>query len=435
MLPRALTIAGSDSGGGAGIQADLKTFAALGVYGTSAITSVTAQNTLGVAGVSDLDPEFVGLQVETVLSDIGADAVKTGMLSHSGIIKSVADQIRAFALDRLVVDPVMIAKSGHHLLVPEAREALVRDLMPLALVLTPNVHEAEVLTGRSIQNLQDMEKAARELVSLGPSHVVVKGGHLEGVATDILFDGQRLHYFRGERRMTRNTHGTGCTFAAAITAALARGSSVIDAVGEAKCYINTALAHALDLGQGHGPTHHLAGLYREAGRYRLLEALGQAVTILEGEPGLGRLLPEVQSNLVAVAPYAEGPQDIMGLTGRLVRCGDAVRALGFPLCGASRYLAALLWPVHQRWPHIAAAMNVRLDQEVLAACRRLNWRLQELAPDSGPSRWASLAAEASPQVLFDRGGWGKEPQARVLASDPGLVVEMVLALHREMEFR
>ncbi|MEA3345264.1 MAG: bifunctional hydroxymethylpyrimidine kinase/phosphomethylpyrimidine kinase [Chloroflexota bacterium] len=267
-MPRVLTIAGSDSGGGAGIQADLKTFAALGVYGMSAITSVTAQNTTGVQGVSDLPPEFVGLQIESVVSDIGVDGVKTGMLPSAGIIEVVADKVREHALPHLVVDPMMVAGSGELLLQPEAREALVELLLPLAEVLTPNLYEARALTGLAIEGVEDMRRAAETIHALGPRYVVVKGGHLEAEPVDLLYDGQHFALLQGERIVTPHTHGTGCTFASAIAAGLAKGLPVEEAVREAKGYITEAIRHALPLGHGHGPVDHFAALYQATGRCR-----------------------------------------------------------------------------------------------------------------------------------------------------------------------
>src|SRR5437764_10651806 len=209
--PTALTVAGSDSGGGAGIQADLKTFQALGVYGTSALTAITAQNTLGVRAVHEIPTNIIAAQIDAVADDIGVDAAKTGMLSSAEIIGTVAERIRHWRLDRLVVDPVMVAKSGDRLLREDAVQALVRDLLPLALVLTPNLPEAEVLVGRSIETDDDIRQAARDILALGPRAVVMKGGHRAGDATDLLFDGHTFHTFASERIDTPNTHGTGCT--------------------------------------------------------------------------------------------------------------------------------------------------------------------------------------------------------------------------------
>lgn len=208
-IPRALTIAGSDSGGGAGIQADLKTFSAFGVFGMTAITALTAQNTTGVYGVVEIAPEFVAQQIEVVVTDIGVDAVKTGMLANAAIIEAVAAKIQEHHLQPLVVDPVMIAKSGAPLLKPEAVDALKTHLLPLATVVTPNLHEASALTGRSITNLEEMRDAARTLCGLGASNVVVKGGHLAGAAVDVLFDGEDFIEFHSERLAHPDTHGTG----------------------------------------------------------------------------------------------------------------------------------------------------------------------------------------------------------------------------------
>jgi hydroxymethylpyrimidine/phosphomethylpyrimidine kinase len=264
---RALTIAGSDSGGGAGIQADLKTFAALGVYGMSALTAITAQNTVGVQGVFELPADFVGLQIDSVVTDIGVDAVKTGMLANAEIIAMVATKVREHNLPNLVVDPVMVAKSGDPLLREDAYQALVRELIPLAKVLTPNLHEARVLTGLEIGGLEQMREAARAIHELGAQNVVVKGGHLPGSdeSVDILYDGHDFIEFTAPRVETRNTHGTGCTFASAIAAELAKGKSVTEAVRAAKEFITMALQHSLTLGRGHGPTNHFAALYQKAG--------------------------------------------------------------------------------------------------------------------------------------------------------------------------
>ena len=257
-MPNALTIAGSDSGGGAGIQADLKTFAALGVFGTSAITSVTAQNTVGVQGVHDLPPEFVGRQIDSVLEDIVIDAAKTGMLSNAAIIEVVAEKVKAHAITRLVVDPVMVAKGGAPLLQSGAVKALIEHLLPLALVVTPNVPEAEVLWGQRIVGLAEMREAAQRIHGLGPRYVVLKGGHLGARAIDLLYDGSTFTMLDAERIDTPHTHGTGCVFSAAITAELARGSSVPQAVATAKRFITAAIRHGFQLGKGIGPTDPMA---------------------------------------------------------------------------------------------------------------------------------------------------------------------------------
>lgn len=256
MLAKALTIAGSDSGGGAGIQADLKTFAALNVYGMSAITAITAQNTCGVDAVQAIDPEIVAAQIRAVMTDIGVTAAKTGMLFSAPIIQAVATTIQDLSLRPLVVDPVMVATSGDRLLQPEAEESLRQYILPLATVLTPNLAETAVLVGYKVATLEAMRDAAVTLIANGVGAVVIKGGHAVVKATDVFYDGKTMELLQGTVIDTPNTHGTGCTFAAAICAFLARGMPLLAAVRHAKAYLTGALQHSLSIGQGSGPVGH-----------------------------------------------------------------------------------------------------------------------------------------------------------------------------------
>jgi hydroxymethylpyrimidine/phosphomethylpyrimidine kinase len=245
----------------------LKTFAALGVYGSSALTAVTAQNTLGVFGVQEISPEVVAAQIDAVVADIGADATKTGMLSSAPIIAAVADRVRAHDLPALVVDPVMVAKSGDRLLRADAVAALRELLLPLAALVTPNIPEAEALVGRQLTSDEDLREAARTIADLGARAVLIKGGHRPGDADDLLYDGLNFQTFHATRLKTQHTHGTGCTLSAAIAAYLARGRSLADAVDAAKQYLTGALAAAYPIGAGHSPVHHFYQLWTEgAGR-------------------------------------------------------------------------------------------------------------------------------------------------------------------------
>lgn len=255
-IRKALTIAGSDSGAGAGIQADLKTFAALGVYGTSAITAITAQNTLGVTQIFALTPKLVAAQIDAVIDDIGAHALKTGMLANAPIIEIIARKIDEHRLKNLVVDPVMVATSGDLLIEKDAVTALRSRLIPLAAVATPNIPEAEQLTGRELRTSRDIEEAARRIVAMGAKTVVIKGGHRRGPAVDLFFDGKRLRALSAARIRTKNTHGTGCTFSAAIAAYLAKGEAVGSAIALAKKYITEAILKGFAVGGGHSPVHH-----------------------------------------------------------------------------------------------------------------------------------------------------------------------------------
>jgi hydroxymethylpyrimidine/phosphomethylpyrimidine kinase len=257
--PVVLTIAGSDSGAGAGIQADLKTFAALGVYGVSVITAITAQNTVGVRAVQEVSPAVIAAQLDAVAEDFSIAALKTGMLSSAAIIETVVAGLRRHALRRLVVDPVMIAKSGDRLLREDAVDTLRRALLPLAAVVTPNIPEAEVLAGIAIRTQADRVAAGRAIMKLGAHAVVIKGGHSDDdPIVDLLVDSVGVHEFRAARIATGSTHGTGCTFSAAIAAALGRDEDLATAVGEARAYLSRALAQAPGLGHGHGPLNHFS---------------------------------------------------------------------------------------------------------------------------------------------------------------------------------
>jgi hydroxymethylpyrimidine/phosphomethylpyrimidine kinase len=260
-IRKALTVAGSDSGAGAGIQADLKTFAALGVYGTSVITAITAQNTLGVTKVFEVSSDMVGAQIDAIMDDIGAHALKTGMLANSAIIEIVARKIREHGIRNLVVDPVMVAKGGDRLLRKDAIEALRSRLIPLATVVTPNLPEAEELTGFKLARAGAIKEAAKRIVEMGAKSVVIKGGHRRGPATDLFYDGKNFSDLVAARVRTRHTHGTGCTFSAAIAANLAKGEKLEKAVRDAKRFISDAIRGAFPVGAGHGPVHHFHALW------------------------------------------------------------------------------------------------------------------------------------------------------------------------------
>lgn len=262
---RALTIAGSDTCGGAGIQADLKSFSANGVYGMSVITAVTAQNTMGVFGIQDINPEMIESQIDVIFDDIRVDAIKIGMVSKIESIKAIAKALKkAPKLPVIVLDPVMISKSGFNLLSKDAKDTLVKELFPLATLITPNLPEAEEILGIEISNLEEMKEAALKLKELGPRAVLVKGGHLEEDATDLLFDGKNFMFLPQERINTKHTHGTGCTLSSAIAANLAKNMSIDEAVKEGKRYITVAIEHGFELGKGVGPTNHFYELYKKA---------------------------------------------------------------------------------------------------------------------------------------------------------------------------
>jgi hydroxymethylpyrimidine kinase/phosphomethylpyrimidine kinase len=443
-MKRILTIAGSDSGGGAGIQTDLKTITVLGGYGMSVITALTAQNTVGVQAVFELPLGFIEKQIDSVIQDIGVDAVKTGMLSNSRIVGLVAAKIKEYGLKCVVVDPVMLAKSGDPLLKEEAQKSLREELIPLASVVTPNLPEASVLCGYTVHDLATMKKAARHIHELGPENVLIKGGHLEGEIIDLLFDGKTFHEYRGPSIHTKNTHGTGCTFASAIATELAKGNPVQAAVKRAKDFITTAIRFSLPLGKGHGPTNPYALIAREAERLSVLSDLKAAFEKLR-KSKVGALIPEVQSNLGYALPYAQGPEDVAAFPGRISRFHDSVATLSGPEYNTSRHVANIILTVMKRDSQFRSALNIRFSDEIIRACSSAGFTVRsfdrsdepiEIKEREGSSlEWGTeqvLKNGEIPDMIFDRGDVGKEPMVRIIGKTPDEVVRKVFRVQREM---
>lgn len=257
-----LSIAGSDCSGGAGIQADLKTFSAHGVFGMSAVVSVVAENTSRVLDIQDVTPDMIGKQIDAVFEDIQVDAVKVGMLSTAECMETVASKLRQYQPRHIVIDPVMYAKNGSPLMDPNAIETLITQIIPCATVLTPNIPEAECITGDTIASVEDMKRVAKRIHNMGCENVIIKGGHATGDAVDILYDGTAFYEYEVARIDTKNTHGTGCTFSSSIASNLAKGKDITVATEKAKAYITMAISHSLSIGKGHGPTHHFYDLYQ-----------------------------------------------------------------------------------------------------------------------------------------------------------------------------
>lgn len=439
-MKKVLTIAGSDSGGGAGIQADIKTITLLGSYGMSVITALTAQNTVGIEAVLGVPESFVGKQIDAVLKDIGADAVKVGMLANAKILKIVAGKIRKYKIDKVIVDPVMVAKSGHVLLSRQAHGALKSHLLPLTFVLTPNIPEASALCGIEIRNLKDLEKAAKAIYHLGPKNVLIKGGHLEdGKALDLLYDGKEFFEYTAERIETKNTHGTGCSYSAAISTFIAQGEPVFKAIQKAKQFITNAIRFSLDIGKGHGPVNPYAPVAREMAKYHAIEELKEAINILKQKP-IGFLIPEVQSNLGFALPYATSPQDIAAIPGRIVAFRDSIATVSHPEFGASRHIAQVILTVMKYDKQLRAAMNIRFDENFLKRCKLLKFRVRSFDRQYEPEKvkeregsslkWGieTIVKEEGlvPDIIFDKGDVGKEPMIRVIGRDPMDVVHKIL---------
>jgi hydroxymethylpyrimidine/phosphomethylpyrimidine kinase len=438
-MKRILTIAGSDSGGGAGIQADLKAITLLGGYGMSVITALTAQNTIGVQAIHEVPARFVEIQIDSVLSDIGVDAIKTGMLVNQEVIEVVSRKIREYRVKKVVVDPVMLSKSGASLLQMDAQEALIKKLVPLAWVVTPNIPEASVLTGFKINSIEGMKRAARRIYELGAKHVVVKGGHLKGTAIDILYDGGKHEEIRGPRFETKNTHGTGCTFASAIATLLARGDAVYEAVKQAKTFITMAIQSGLSLGKGTGPTNPSAYVLREMERYRVIQELKRAVEVLK-EERIGHLIPEVSSNLGYALPQAEGIGDVAAFPARIVRFRDSVATHSDPEFGASQHVANIILTLMKFDPEYCSAMNIRYSKETVAQIKRKGFLVghfdRRLEPKKIKEREGSSLEwgvgevlrkmKRVPDFIYDEGAVGKEPMIRVFGKNPQEVVNKIL---------
>lgn len=447
-VKRVLTIAGSDSGGGAGIQADLKTITALGGFGMSVITALTAQNTLGVQGIHEIPVEFVDKQFDSVVPDIGVDAAKTGMLSSSEIMRRVAAKIREYEIEKLVVDPVMVAKGGARLIREEAKQTLIQELVPLACVITPNVPEAEELTGMTVTTVADMKKAAKIIHHKGARYVFVKGGHMSGEALDILYDGKEFFEFASERIETADTHGTGCTTSAAIATGLAQGMSVFDAVTRAKDYITTAIRFSLRIGGGHGPTNHMAYVFRDSERYRCIADLKRAVRrITNGAHG--NIIPEIQSNFVYALSCARDITDVAAIPGRIIRVGDRGRTLHDPDFGASSHVAGIVLTVMRHDNEYRSAMDIRFSEGIVSSCRELGYDIDSFSRSDEPDdikkregsslEWGTnhvLSRRGTiPDMIFDRGDIGKEPVVRILGKTPEEVADKVCAVSDRLKMR
>ncbi|MFB6109368.1 MAG: bifunctional hydroxymethylpyrimidine kinase/phosphomethylpyrimidine kinase [Halodesulfurarchaeum sp.] len=437
--PVVLTIAGSDSGGGAGIQADLKTIAAFDAFGTSAITSVTAQNTLGVESTHPVPVEEVTAQLEAVVSDFEVGAAKTGMLGVEPVIETVTEYA-ADAPFPLVVDPVMVAESGDRLLDSGAEDAY-EDLIAEATVVTPNADETEVLTGIVPDTETRAREAGERIVALGAEAALIKGGHVEqsaDVLRDVLVTQDGVHTFEHPRIGTDATHGSGCTLSSAIAARFAHGDALFEAVETGVDFMERAIRYPLDVGRGPGTVHHLASLRERATRHSTAEAVeGVIETLLDADAR--RLVPEVGLNVVGATPLAESPEETAAVEGRITRTMTGLRPNRGVRFGASSHVSRFLLAAREHDPALRFAMNVRFDGGIETALEELGAvveidRANDPAPDEEGSTmgWAATrafeGAKATPVAVFDRGGVGKEAMTRLLATDAETLAARAQAL-------
>jgi hydroxymethylpyrimidine kinase/phosphomethylpyrimidine kinase len=444
-----LIIAGSDPGAGAGLQQDLKVATLLGTYGLTVVTALTVQDSLGVQAVHPAAPEVVAAQLDAVLADFPVAAVKVGMLGTLAIVRLVARRLRELGGPDggppVVLDPVLAAGGGFPLLEEEGVAALKEDLLPLTFLLTPNVPEAALLSGLETETPAHLEEAARRLQALGPRWVLAKGGHLKGEPVDVLTDGKNAYHLPAARLAAPHHHGSGCALATACAAGLAQGLSVPEAVNRARGLINQALRHGLPLGRGVGPVNPYAPFARELARFEVLAALTAAAARLQQED-ITPLVPEVMTNLGYAAPYPEGPQDVAAFPGRLVKSPQGLIIPAPPAFGASRHIAAVILSAMETFPTLRSAMNLKYFPEIEGLAPLLAFKVaafdrREEPPEVKVREGATLAwgvasvlkaGEAPPDVIYDRGEWGKEPMLRLLGPTPMAVAEKALALKNAM---
>ena len=450
-----LTVGGSDSSGGAGIQADIKTFAALGFHGTSAITAATAQNTLGVKKVYPLAPEAVAAQMEALFEDFEISAAKTGMLHSKEIVSQVAEFFEIGKIP-LVADPVIAAEAGGRLLEPAAFDLLIKRLIPLARVVTPNIFEAEAITGIKVMDEKSALEAGEAILGLGAGAVVVTGGHLEG--NDVLVTAKGHFIIRGDM-LTGGNHGVGCTYSAALTAFLAKGLELEEAAGAAKKFAAASVKKSTNVGRGASPVNALGGTLERAERFDVLMEVQKGVDLLLEVPAFRHLIPEVGSNLGMAISSASGSQDVAAVEGRMVRVGPRVKACGAVRFGASSHVARIILSAMSFDPETKAGMNIRYGPDVLDAVSDLGLTASSFSRDDEPSgsktmSWGTAEAiksfrsrpgsgagsppdisESLPQVIWDRGGPGKEPMIRLLGTSAVEVASLAAAIARSPSVR
>ena len=441
-----LTIAGSDSSGGAGIQADIKTISAHELFATSVITSITAQNSKGVQAVFDLSSEEVEEQLKSVLEDGKPAAVKTGMLGNEALVETVARHLKRARIKNLVVDPVIKSSSGKTLLSKKGVEVLKEKLLPLALLVTPNIPEAEILSGVRIKRPQDRLKAAKEIFKLGARNVLIKGGHAKGNADDFFFDGKSGEVFEGARIGKMDWHGTGCVLSAAIASNLALGLDLPSSVQNGKDAVRHGIEYGIVSGENSGSVNPLAGLIDSHNCLEVLEDVTDAVEIFK-DMRIGKLIPEVQSNIGVGIPGARGPEDVAAIPGRISRVDDDIFTVAAPQLGASQHVAKIVLTAMHFNPEMRAVMNIKFTDSILKACKKLKFKIASFDRAKEPKsvkqkegsslEWGTHKAITDcgyvPDIIYDLGGQGKEEMIRVLARDIGELVDKILKINRLVE--
>jgi len=439
----ALTIAGSDSGGGAGIQADLKTFSALGVFGKTVITSITSQNTLGVQAVNDLPVGVVESQLKSIFEDDKCQAVKTGMLGNEQIVDRVASLLKRYRVKNLVIDPVIFSSSGKKLLTPSGVEMIKKRLFPLARLVTPNIREAEILSGIKIRRPADRKRAARKILKSGVRAVVLTGGHLKGKPEDLFLDNNGMEILSSERLSESDPHGTGCVFSSAITAGLALGRQILPAVIEAKDFIGRAILGEVISGNGKASVEPLSSLYRENEKAQAFKGMNRAIRVFR-EERIGSLVPEVQTNIGLALKNAKNHEDVLAIPGRIIKNGEDIFTGAEPEFGGSRHVANIVLTVMRFDPEKRAVMNIKYTDALLKICQRLRFKIASFDRAEEPKNvriregssleWGTQKAlmdfGSVPDIIYDLGGIRKEEMIRVIAEDIESLTNKILKIHR-----
>ena len=438
-MPRvALSIAGSDSGAGAGIQADLKTFSALGVYGCTAVTAITAQNTQKVSSIFELPEYIIRKQIQSIMSDIPPDAIKIGMVHTKEIIQSIHTSLKRTKVP-IVLDPVFAAGTGSKLILDDAFESFVSKLVPIATLITPNLMEAGRLSGILIKSEADAIDAARKIKELGVKNVIIKGGHSSiSKVTDILFDNSGSIYKLFNTRIAiKESHGSGCNFSACITALLAKDFTLIDACKIANHYVHTSIENAIKLGEGIVVTNPISNLYEDAGRFKIITELQRATLEIETMNRIAELLPETQSNMAFALPDAVDISDIAGVKGRIVRVDKVAKAVSNVEFGASKHVASAVLAYMTINRSMRCAMNIKYDKKLIRIVKRLfeiceYQRISEpiyLKKKEGKTIFwgikAALLINPIADIVYHKGDFGKEPMIMVFGKEPKEVLDKI----------
>ncbi len=436
-----MTIAGSDSSGGSGVEADLKTFCALGVYGTCVVTSITAQNTKGVYEVFPAYHGIVKKQIEAVLDDIPIKSVKTGVLYSRQIMRVVSESIEKYGL-KVVVDPVLRAGTGNSLISENGLETLIDLVLPKAYVLTPNIYEAEAILKTQIKDIDAAKEAAQKIAELGAEAVIVKGGHLisdEEKVYDVFYHNGKSRIF-SKKRIAANLHGCGCVFSAAITGYLALGADLNEAVEKAESFIEDAIRYSVKVGQGRIPVNPTMRLHEKAEMFDVINNIAKASEMIEAQPELLPFIAEVGTQIAMAIPHASSPEEVAAIEGRIVKFRERPKAVGSVRFGVSRHVASIILTAMRYNPQMRAALNLHYDSKLVKAFRKAGFKVSSFDRRLEPSEVKSVEGRSIewgveeaikhigevPDIIFDEGDFGKEPMIRVLGRSATEVVNKTL---------